>query len=61
MDQDVERVVDGNTTTTEDPKRAWSKPAIRTMTVAFTQDGSGNRLGPEVSPDEAQFYMPPSS
>ena len=40
-------------------KQAWSKPAIRVMTIDFTQYGTGN-LAPEVSPNDGNEYTPPS-
>ena len=51
---------------TENPKPAWSKPTIRTMTVSFTEDGSlgGNPRGnPETinTGDGSDGYTPLTS
>ena len=51
---------------TENPKPAWSKPTIRTMTVSFTQDGDAGqnpRGNPEDinSGDGSDDYVPPTS
>lgn len=40
-------------------KQAWSKPAIRVMTIDFTQYGTG-RVGTEKSPNDGNFYTPPA-
>lgn len=41
------------------PRPVWSKPVIRVMTVEFTQYGTG-RMAREESPDQGNFYTPPS-
>ena len=50
---------------TENPKPAWSKPTIRTMTVSFTEDGDSERNprgNPEIpsSADGQADYTPTS-
>ena len=44
---------------TENPRPAWSKPTIRTMTVSFTEDGTSPKTPENV--DANQQYTPPTS
>lgn len=54
---------DRDVTAVDDPKRSWTKPAIRIMSVSFTNDGSGaaQRMGAEPNdPDDggSANYVP---
>ena len=53
---------DDNRATTEEPKRAWSKPSVRVMTVSFTRtsETTTGRRGLEAT-DEGLGYIPPTS
>ena len=50
---------------TENPKPAWAKPTIRTMTVSFTEDGTeGNPRGNAETigtGNASDQYNPPTS